>query len=126
MSGLLASVRSTAEASLAAKHGADIIDLKDPGSGALGALPVNTVRTIVQVLDGVRPVSATIGDIAFRAELIRPAILSMAETGVDRIGSFWLAASIRTLGRPSRSPSSAIFEGRTKRSASRRAAITSV
>ena len=90
MSGLLASVRSTAEASLAAKHGADIIDLKDPGSGALGALPVNTVRSIVQVLDGVRPVSATIGDIAFRAELIRPAILSMAETGVDivKIGVF--------------------------------------
>ena len=41
----------------------------------------------------------------------------IAETGVDRIGSPWEAASISTLGRPSRSPSSAMREGRTNRSA---------
>jgi uncharacterized protein (UPF0264 family) len=67
MMRLLVSVRSVAEALLAARGGADFIDLKEPGSGALGGLPVATIAAIVEALrehgSGL-PVSATIGDIA--------------------------------------------------------------
>ena len=59
MSGMLASVENLAEALLVLEAGADIIDLKSPSAGALGALPLTTVREIVQVLAGRRPVSAS-------------------------------------------------------------------
>ena len=63
---LLVSVKSVDEALLAARGGADLIDLKDPGAGALGGLPVATIRAIVAALRGAGvtlPVSATIGDV---------------------------------------------------------------
>jgi uncharacterized protein (UPF0264 family) len=63
---LLVSVRSVAEALVAANGGADFIDLKEPRLGALGGLPVETVRAIVAALRERRtalPVSATIGDL---------------------------------------------------------------
>lgn len=64
---LLVSVRSVAEARLAVAGGADFIDLKEPGQGALGALPVATIAAVVQALGAegcTLPVSATIGDVA--------------------------------------------------------------
>jgi len=64
---LLVSVRSVEEALVAARGGADFIDLKEPRAGALGGLPVATIRAIVAALreQGIRlPVSATIGDLA--------------------------------------------------------------
>ena len=62
---MLVSVRSNQEAILAIKSGADLIDAKEPKSGALGALPVKHVREIICALknakfDGV--VTATYGD----------------------------------------------------------------
>lgn len=63
---LLVSVRTVAEAALAAAHGADFIDLKEPRAGALGGLPVAVIGDIVAALraTGCRlPVSATIGDL---------------------------------------------------------------
>jgi uncharacterized protein (UPF0264 family) len=63
---LLVSVRSVDEALMAAAGGADFIDLKEPRAGALGGLPLPTVRDIVAALrtQGSRlPVSATIGDL---------------------------------------------------------------
>jgi (5-formylfuran-3-yl)methyl phosphate synthase len=60
---LLISVRSVEEALLAARGGADFIDLKEPRHGALGALPLATIRDCVAVLRGSGlPISATIGD----------------------------------------------------------------
>ena len=44
MTALLASVRSVAEAELALAGGADVIDLKDPSQGALGALPLSLIH----------------------------------------------------------------------------------
>jgi uncharacterized protein (UPF0264 family) len=64
---LLVSVRSVAEALIAARGGADFIDLKEPGQGALGGLPVETVAGIVAALRAGQisvPVSATIGDLS--------------------------------------------------------------
>ncbi len=63
---MLVSVRSVEEALLAAAGGADFIDLKEPSAGALGGLPVATIRAIVCALRerGIGlPVSATIGDL---------------------------------------------------------------
>jgi uncharacterized protein (UPF0264 family) len=89
MMRLLVSVRSMPEALLAAQGGADFIDLKEPGAGALGGLPVETITAIVEALrahDIARPVSATIGDLPMDA---LPRILAQAEAvaacGVDYV-----------------------------------------
>ncbi|SFK57328.1 (5-formylfuran-3-yl)methyl phosphate synthase [Methylorubrum salsuginis] len=59
---LLVSVRDAAEARLALRTGADLIDAKDPERGALGALPATTVRAIVATIDGRAITSAVAGD----------------------------------------------------------------
>jgi uncharacterized protein (UPF0264 family) len=63
MTAMLASVRTVDEALLALAGGADIVDLKDPARGALGALDQATARSIVAGIAGRAPVSATIGDL---------------------------------------------------------------
>lgn len=90
MTGMLASVCSEAEARLVRRAGVDIIDLKDPGRGALGALDTELVRRIVARTDKGLPFSATIGDFPYRAELIEPRIRAMAAAGVDyvKVGVF--------------------------------------
>ena len=63
---ILVSVRSVDEALLAARGGVDFIDLKEPGAGALGGLPIDTIRAIVGALRQHAPnlpISATIGDV---------------------------------------------------------------
>lgn len=90
MSGLLASVTTREEALLALDGGADIIDLKNPAEGALGALPLATIREVVVAVARRRPVSATIGDLPMQPELIVDAISATAATGVDivKLGFF--------------------------------------
>ncbi|MGH8769945.1 MAG: (5-formylfuran-3-yl)methyl phosphate synthase [Burkholderiales bacterium] len=90
MSKLLASVMSVEEAQIALDYGADIIDCKDPSSGALGALPNETISEIVKVVASRRPVSATIGDLPMQPYLIFEAVKSKLETGVDfvKVGFF--------------------------------------
>lgn len=90
MTQMLASVTHAAEARLALGGGVDIIDCKDPGRGALGALPTDVVADIVREVGGRRPVSATVGDLPSRLEVLAPAIRDMAETGVDyvKVGLF--------------------------------------
>lgn len=62
MTLFLASVRTADEAAIALRYGADIIDVKDPEAGALGAAPLDDLERIVRRVDGRAPVSATIGD----------------------------------------------------------------
>ncbi|QSA96110.1 (5-formylfuran-3-yl)methyl phosphate synthase [Methylococcus sp. EFPC2] len=90
MSGLLASVKNLAEARLVLEAGADIVDLKNPAQGALGALPLDEVRAIVRELGGQRPLSATVGDLPMQPETVEQAVRDMAATGVDyvKIGFF--------------------------------------
>ena len=59
---LLVSVRDAAEARIALRAGAALIDAKDPERGALGALPAPTVREIVRAIDGRAVTSAVAGD----------------------------------------------------------------
>ncbi|MGR8979245.1 MAG: (5-formylfuran-3-yl)methyl phosphate synthase [Gammaproteobacteria bacterium] len=90
MTGMLASVTSLEEADLALAADVDIIDLKQPASGALGALDIQTIQAIVSHCDGRRPVSATIGDLPMHPVTVADAVAAMAETGVDyiKIGFF--------------------------------------
>lgn len=90
MTAFLASVTSVDEARIALECGVDIIDLKNPQAGALGALPLKTVRDIVRFVDGRKPVSATIGDLPMQPLLLQQATVAMAATGVDivKIGFF--------------------------------------
>jgi uncharacterized protein (UPF0264 family) len=86
----LVSVTSADEAELALRGGADVIDCKDPATGALGALEVGKVREIVALLKGRVPVSATVGDLPSEASAMVRATTAMAATGVDivKIGFF--------------------------------------
>jgi dihydroneopterin aldolase len=103
MTLFLASVTGPEEAEVAIAHGADIVDLKDPAKGALGALSEREVRAAVARVAGKRPVSAVIGDLAMQPETIVRAATAMADTGVDyiKVGLFPDPARqecIRTLG----------------------------
>lgn len=86
----LASVTSAKEARIAAATGADILDCKSPADGALGALPLATVREIVAALPASAIVSATVGDLPASAAILVPAAKAMAETGVSivKVGFF--------------------------------------
>ena len=61
--GLLVSVRSAAEALTALAGGADVIDVKEPNRGSLGAADDNTISDIVRAVDGRAPVSAALGEL---------------------------------------------------------------
>ena len=97
MNGMLASIRNWEEAQIALNAHVDIIDLKQPDLGALGALEIDTIRDIVAKIDFRCPVSATIGDLPMKADIIFDAVQATAKTGVDfvKIGFFpngnWLS-----------------------------------
>jgi uncharacterized protein (UPF0264 family) len=86
---MLVSVRSTDEALVAARGGADFIDCKEPGRGALGDLPSATIRAIVEHLRDAgieQPVSATIGDVPMHAlDEILERVDAVAACGVDYV-----------------------------------------
>lgn len=90
MNRWLVSVRNLAEVNRALAAGADIIDLKEPNRGALGALSPETVRHAVALVGGRCPTSATIGDLPMEPMQIRRAVEEMAVNGVDyvKIGLF--------------------------------------
>ena len=72
---LLVSVRDPAEAEAALQAGADLIDAKDPGRGALGALDPDVVRALVARVAG-KAVTSAVADSTVPPEAI-------AATGVD-------------------------------------------
>ena len=94
MMRLLVSVRSVDEALVAARGGADFIDLKQPDGGALGGLPTATIAAIVAALRAqglTQPVSATIGDwpmsarteIARRVDAVGRCGVAIVKVGID-------------------------------------------
>lgn len=90
MTGMLASVRNLEEAKLVYQGGADIIDLKEPNQGALGATPLTEIHRVVDDLWEKCIISATIGDLPADAAEINKQIMQTAETGVDyvKVGMF--------------------------------------
>lgn len=71
MTGLLVSVRDTAEALAALHGGADIIDIKEPRRGSLGAAEVSVWHTIADTIAGAKPLSVAIGELQDDATLDR-------------------------------------------------------
>jgi hypothetical protein len=59
---LLVSVVDAGEARVAAAAGADIIDVKDPSRGALGAAAAHVIRAVREATPAHLPVSAALGD----------------------------------------------------------------
>jgi len=96
---LLISVTNVQEALWALASGVDIIDLKNPSQGALGALPLETVREIVQAINGKSTISATIGDLAMQPALLVERVKMMAATGVGivKVGFFPSSANIQCI-----------------------------
>jgi uncharacterized protein (UPF0264 family) len=90
MTSFLASVRSIPEAGQALAGGADILDLKEPSAGALGAVPLTVSAAVVRLVAGRIPVSATIGDLPMEAHKLARAVTDRAATGVTfvKIGFF--------------------------------------
>ena len=85
MTRFLASVRDPAEAELVLAAGADIVDLKDPAKGALGAVGLATIKACVAKVAGRAPVSATIGDLPVDADPAADAVRATAACGVDYV-----------------------------------------
>src|SRR5260221_4901161 len=86
---LLVTVIDHLEADLALSTGADVLDVKDPGRGALGAAPLEALAAIVARRDAWRrsggsrrPVSVALGDRADLPDLPRLAAES-ARAGAD-------------------------------------------
>lgn len=95
MTKFLISVTSIEEAMVAIECGADIIDLKDPVQGALGALSLDKVETIVAFVGALnerdkKTISATIGDLPMIPTLIAKRVSALSKTKVDiiKIGFF--------------------------------------
>ncbi|MFZ1428288.1 MAG: (5-formylfuran-3-yl)methyl phosphate synthase [Geminicoccaceae bacterium] len=88
--GLLASVATLEEVSLALQLGADILDLKDPAAGALGAWDPVLLPEAVRLVAGRVPVSATVGDLPMEPKQLRDAARVTAAAGVDivKLGFF--------------------------------------
>jgi len=85
MTLLLASVRDAVEAEIAVGAGADIVDLKDPGQGALGALDLDLIDACIRAVGGRVPVSATVGDLPLEEKTVSAAVLATAARGVDYV-----------------------------------------
>lgn len=87
---LLVSVVSAAEARGALAGGADIVDVKDPGEGALGAPAPTVLSDVVQVVDGAVPVSVALGDLP---DL--PHTAALAARGAVACGAAYVKVGLR-------------------------------
>jgi len=85
MTRLLVSVQDEHEALVALDGGAAIIDFKDPGVGALGALPAPAIIAALRKLDSRAITSATAGDWPLEANAITQAVVRTGATGVDYV-----------------------------------------
>ncbi len=87
---MLASVANVEEARIVLRAGADIIDMKQPDEGALGAVPVPVAREIVKQVAGTRLCSATVGNLEADDPRLTEAIHERVRLGVDfvKVGLF--------------------------------------
>lgn len=89
MTRLLVSVRDVAEAEAALRGGADLIDVKEPNHGALGAAALEVVQAVFDAVDGRVPVSAACGELlgASHFSFGRLPSLAFAKLGLAGCGS---------------------------------------
>jgi uncharacterized protein (UPF0264 family) len=82
---LLVSVVSAAEARLALAGGADIIDVKDPAEGALGAPAPSVLSEVVRAVGSAAPVSVALGDMPDLPHTAALAARGAALAGADYV-----------------------------------------
>ncbi|HOT07859.1 MAG TPA: (5-formylfuran-3-yl)methyl phosphate synthase [Methanotrichaceae archaeon] len=82
---LLVSPMSLEEAWAALQGGADILDVKNPREGSLGANFPWAIREVAAMAAGRVPVSATIGDLPFKPGTASLAALGAAISGADYV-----------------------------------------
>lgn len=82
---LLVSPINAVEAEAAMAGGADILDVKNPREGSLGANFPWVIRSVAEVAAGMVPISATIGDFDFKPGTASLAALGAAFSGADYI-----------------------------------------
>ncbi len=82
---LLVSPMNIEEAHAALAGGADIIDVKNPREGSLGANFPWAIRAVADLARGRVPVSATIGDLEFKPGTASLAALGAAVSGAEYI-----------------------------------------
>ncbi len=106
MTQMLASVAMVDEALLVVRGGADIVDLKDPRRGAIGALDLDVAGLCVRAVGGAARISATLGDPPYEPEPLAARARALAGLGVetlklalDRASLERLAPSLSTLAR---------------------------
>ena len=80
---LMISVRDEIEAGHASVGGADIIDVKNPAEGSLGAQPPEVITAIANAVPAGIPVSASIGDVPNLPGTVALAGLGAAMCGVS-------------------------------------------
>jgi len=85
MTRFLASVRDAEEAQTVLAAGADIVDLKDPAKGTLGAVDIPLIKASVAAISGRAPVSATVGDLPMDEDRVHDAVCATAACGVDDV-----------------------------------------
>ncbi len=69
MPRLLVSVRNSEEAAVALAAGVDLIDVKEPRSGSLGAATVGVIDGVLRLVNGHRPVSVALGELVDNAAI---------------------------------------------------------
>jgi len=82
---LLVSPINREEAIIASLGGADIVDVKNPKEGSLGANFPWIIRDVKEVVNGRQPISATIGDFNYKPGTAALAALGAAVAGADYI-----------------------------------------
>jgi (5-formylfuran-3-yl)methyl phosphate synthase len=87
---LLVSVVSPREAGRALAGGADIIDVKDPSEGALGAPAPGVLSAVIREVGAVAPVSVAIGDLPNL-----PHAAALAARGAALIGAGYVKVGMR-------------------------------
>jgi uncharacterized protein (UPF0264 family) len=92
MAGLLISVTNADEAELALAGGADVIDVKQPRRGALGAPSPRSLAAVSHVVGGRVPLSVALGELSEsvdRLSLLKTTGLVFAKVGLAQVGADW-------------------------------------
>jgi uncharacterized protein (UPF0264 family) len=84
--GLLVSVRNAEEAAVALAAGADVIDVKEPNRGSLGAADTATIAAVVETVAGRAPVSAALGELRELDSCQVPAGVAFVKIGLAGCG----------------------------------------
>lgn len=91
---LLVSVVSADEARRALAGGADIIDVKDPAAGPLGAPAPPVVAEVVYAVDGHAPVSVALGDVPNLSDARALTGAAYVKVGLREVGDLDAAAAL--------------------------------